>query len=215
MSNYIEYPDRQEWLKSRNITLGASEISVACGVSNFKSIEELWEEKTAKRLPEDISDNPNVQYGTEAEEYLRGLFALKHRHEYSVEHHPYRVYHHPQYKFLTATLDGEILRLSDNARGVWECKTALIQSEKAYKQWQGCIPDAYYAQICEQLYVTGWEFIVLNAELRFPDNNAEIKEYTIERSELGRDIEYVGKCGIDFWHDYVVTNKRPPMRITL
>lgn len=63
--------------------------------------------------------------------------------------------------------------------------------------------------------MTGWDFIVLNAELRFPDNNAEIKEYTIKRSELGRDIEYVGKCGADFWNDYVVTNKRPPMRITL
>ena len=44
MIRYTDYPDRKTWLENRFKTLGASEIGVVMGYSNFMSPNQLWEE---------------------------------------------------------------------------------------------------------------------------------------------------------------------------
>ena len=72
---HIDYPNREEWIKSRVNSLGASEISCILGCG-FQSALELWKIKTNKIVSNDLSKNKRVEYGTKAEEYLRALFAL-------------------------------------------------------------------------------------------------------------------------------------------
>lgn len=48
MIKYKDYPDRKTWLMARQKTLGASEIGIACGKSSFKTVSDLWEEKTGR-----------------------------------------------------------------------------------------------------------------------------------------------------------------------
>lgn len=214
MIKYTDYPDRQTWLKARQKTLGASETAIACGISRFKSISDLWEEKTGRRQAEDITANERVHYGTAAEQYLRALFALKHEKEYRVEYFPYRVYFNEEEPYLTATLDGLITRLIDRAKGGYECKTVLVQSKRTLEEWDNRIPETYYCQILQQMFTAGLDFVILNAELRFPDNNAEIREYLIERSNVENDIKWVVQKGHEFWW-YVLNDKRPPITMTL
>lgn len=210
---YTEYTNRDEWVKSFDSRLGASEIGVICGAASYKTPAQLWQEKTGRKKPDDLSDNDRVSYGKEAEEHLRALFVLKHK-KYEVEYHPYRVYYAEEHPYLTATLDGELTDKETGGRGIYECKTALIQSKADYEEWDGKIPDKYYCQICQQMYVTGYDFAIINAELRYPDGKAEIREYAVTREEAADDIQYVVQKGAEFWQ-YVKKNKRPPVKITI
>ncbi len=211
---YIEWNSRETWLKARRKTLGASEVASAIGMG-FNSPIVVWEEKVGKREPKDLSTNERVQYGIQAEEHIRVLFELQHKNDYSVEYHAFRVYHHEQHSFLTATLDGELTRLEDNAHGIWECKTAWIMSKADLERWDNnLIPQHYFIQVCEQLNVTGFDFVVLTAQLIFPDGKSEIRHYTIERKEVESEIEYITQKAVEFWK-YVETDKRPPQTLTL
>lgn len=181
MPSYIEYANREEWLKGRQKTLGASEVSCILE-RGFQTPLELWRVKTGKVKPKDLSDNERVKYGTEAEEHLRSLFALKSHDKYSVEYYPYRVYLSDD-EYRSCTLDGELHRLCDGAKGILEIKTVQINSKRSLEEWNGKIKMTYYIQVCHQLSVTGFDFAIVYAELCFPDGNSELRQYLIERSE--------------------------------
>lgn len=210
----IQYKDREDWLAGRSKSIGASEVAIILGQASYKTPLDLWKEKTGRKTPDDISEDERVSYGTEAEEHLRALFALKHRRDYKVEYKPFLVYHHGEKPYMTCTLDGELVRLSDGKRGVWECKTALIQSKRALEEWDGRIPNNYFCQVCDQLNITQFDFLVLSAELRFPDNTAEIREYTIEADEVRADMAYVEEEVTKFWR-YIESDRQPPVLIRI
>ncbi len=214
MVRYRDFENRSAWLRGRNVALGASDIPVVCGLVSYKTPLTLWKEKTGTLIPPDLRSDSRISYGTEAEDALRTLFRLKHRGEYEMEYHPFRIYSDENTPFLAATLDGELTRISDNQKGIWECKTVLVDSQKTLEDWTGRIPDKYYAQVCGQFASTDCSFAILNAELRFPDHSSEIREYFIDRKECENDISYVVSECEQFWH-YVRERKRPPAVISL
>lgn len=214
MAEYIEFLNREEWLKSRINFLGASEIANAMGIG-YETPLNLWKEKTGRKEHTDLSANTRVKYGTEAEEHIRALFALQHKDEYAIEYHAFRVYRHDKYSFLTATLDGELTRLADKSKGVWECKTAWLLSKADMQKWgNNSIPQNYYVQVCEQLAVTNYKFAVVTAQLIMPDGNSEIRHYQIERDEIENDIKYTQQEAVKFWA-YVMSDKEPPQKLKL
>ena len=215
MLTYIDYPNREEWLKCRIDGLGASEV--ACVLwEGFQTAVQLWEEKTGIKQHKEFQNDKRVDYGSNAEEYLRALFSLKNKDKYKVEYNPYRVYLNEKYRFLRATLDGELINLFNNEKGVWECKTVWIMSKRELEQWNGKIPQKYYIQVLEQLCVTKYKFAVVTVELIFPDGNSEIRNYTIERTEqVEMDIQHVETEAVKFWTEYVIPKKKPPIKIKL
>ena len=72
----IEASSHDEWLRNRGYGIGGSDASAIVGLNPYKSNVELFEEKTGKTAPEDISEKPYVRYGTLAEPHIRALFAL-------------------------------------------------------------------------------------------------------------------------------------------
>lgn len=214
MIDVLDYNDRETWLANRWKSLGASEISIVCGFSNFMTEQELWEEKTQRRTHKDNSGNELIEYGRKAEEHLRELFKLKHKGEYEVDYNAFRVYRNGETPFITSTLDGLIIRLADGKYGSYECKTVYVKSKQTLESWNNKIPNGYYCQVLHQIYTADLDFAVLNAELRFPDNNSEIREYLIEREKVQADIEFIVKKAKQFWR-YVETDKKPPVSMTL
>ena len=79
------FNSREEWLQGRKNHIGGSDAAACVGRNPYKNNVQLWEEKVGLVLPEDISDKDYVQYGTEAEKYLRALFVLDHP-EYKVSY---------------------------------------------------------------------------------------------------------------------------------
>ena len=211
---YKDYPNREEWLKGRKQSIGASEAAMAIGLSAFKSPLELWKEKTGRKEPDDLSGDERVGYGTQAEEHIRALFALQKKAVYDVEYHAYRVFIADNAPFMTCTLDGELVDKATGERGIWECKTAWITSRQDLNEWRERIPDKYYIQVLYQMAVTGRKYAVLTAQLIFMDGNSEIRHYEINADDCRDDMDYIVREVKEFWQ-YVENDKTPPTMITL
>lgn len=206
-----DFKDEQGWLSGRMNGIGGSDASAVVGMNPYKTNIELFEEKTGRSIPEDISEKPYVVYGKKAETYIRGLFRLDYP-EYRVEHHEYRILQSVRYPFMQASLDGELTD-RDGRRGILEIKTTNILQSMQYEKWKDRIPDNYYIQVLHYLLVTGYEFAVLRAHLVSEwgrDRRTVAKHYFIERSEVVEDLDMLLKEEQKFWK-YVESGRKPPL----
>ena len=205
--------NRSDWIKVRNTGIGASEASAIVGMNPYMTNIELWQYKTGLLEPEDISDKPYVKYGTEAEQYLRALFALDYP-QYEVGYKEYDLIRNDKYPFIFATLDGRLIEKSTGRKGIYEGKTTEILKSMQREKWKDAIPDNYFCQILHQFLATGWDFAYLKAQLKY-DFDGEIRldtrHYPIERSEIEEDLEYLLQEEIKFWNNYVLKKKKPPL----
>ena len=203
---------REEWLQERKKGLGASDAGTIIGVNKWKTNVELWQEKVGLREPEDISHKPYVQYGHDAEPHLRALFALDHPELRVTYESPYKMIFSDELPFIFATPDGELEELATGRKGGLEIKTTEIMNPRQWADWKRRIPDQYFSQVCHQFLATGWDFIVLLAQIKWTNREGEkmkmTKEYFIERSDVLDSIEYLKPMEIKFWHN--VTTKTEP-----
>lgn len=209
---YIEYPNREEWLAARRKSIGASEVAAAIGMSSWMTQEKLWEIKTGRRNPDDLSNNSRVLFGQNAEGLIRDLYGLEHP-EFDIEYHPYRVYFREETPFLTATLDGELIRIEDGIKGIYEGKTAEVAKKVQWENWNGKIPNNYYIQLCQQLWCAGedYQFSILNAKLKKRNGDSELRSYEFKREDMEEDIKYIVSEAKKFWQ-YIQEDKIPPIK---
>lgn len=209
--------NRQQWLKERLSGVGASEASAIVNLNPYKTNVELWEEKTGLRVAEDISDKAVVKYGIEAERPLRELFALDFP-QYQVEYHEYKIIRNAEYPFIFCTLDGELTEIETGRKGILEIKTTEIMQSGQWAKWKDRIPDNYYIQCLHQLLATGWDFVILKAQIKSTyDNDMKLttKHYPIERKDVLEDIEYLKNKEIEFWNNNVLTKEKPNLLLPL
>lgn len=206
--------NNEEWLKARLQGIGASEASAVIGCNPYMSNVDLWRLKTGRKQAQDISSNAHVQYGHDAEGPLRELFALDYpRFEVSYGG-AYDMVHHPEHPFIFATLDGRLKEKATGRLGVYEGKTTEILRSMQKEKWKDRIPDNYYVQVIHQLIATGWEFAVLNAQMKRVfdgDVRTETRRYFIERAEVQDDIDYLLTEEVKFWTEYVQKDLEPPL----
>ena len=206
----IKIDNHEDWLAARQHQgIGGSEAGCVLGVNKYQSNVQLWELKTGRREAPDLSDNAAVQFGKFAEPHLRELFKQDYP-EYQVDYHEFWIYVNDQYPFIFATLDGELTAL-DGSRGVLEIKTTTIQNRMQWDEWDGRIPDSYYAQCLHQLTATGWDFVILKAYIRYHvdgEVRVTIRHYRIDRKDVKSEINYLIARETKFWQD--VQNDRCP-----
>lgn len=206
-----DFHNEQEWLSGRLNGIGGSDASAVVGMNPYKTNIELFEEKTVRRVPEDISNKPYVIYGKKAEGYIRELFRLDYP-EYQVEHHEFRILQSLSHPFMQASLDGELTD-QEGRRGILEIKTTNILQSMQYEKWKDRIPDNYYIQVLHYLLVTGYEFVVLRAHLVSEwgrDKRTTVKHYFIEREEVREDLDMLLEEEKKFW-SYVESGRKPPL----
>lgn len=212
-----EYKTREKWLEARKKYIGGSDVACILGLNPWKTNQQLYREKKGLVMPDDLSDNELVIYGTKAEEYIRALFQLDHP-ELKVEYIPDNSWRNSNYPFGAASLDG--WTTDENGRkGILEIKTATITSTQQARKWKDDhIPDNYYCQVLFYLGVTGWDYVFLRANLKyaFPDSPLHIvtKDYFIERSEVESDIELVMSKAKEFY-EALKSNTEPPLILSL
>lgn len=204
------------WLKNRKKYIGGSDVACIMGYNPWKTNVQLFREKKGLVEPDDLSDNPLVTYGTQAEEHIRALFALDHP-ELKVEYIPNNSWHNTEYPFAAASLDGWTTDKSDR-KGILEIKTTTITTKQQALKWKEMIPDNYYCQVVYYLGVTGWDYIDLRANLKYdyPDSDLYIatRDYHIERSECEADIEAIMEKAAVF-AELLRKNKEPSLLLTL
>ena len=137
---------REEWLKYRTKGIGGSDVSIIAGINPFKSVHQLWLEKTGQAEPEE-EGSEYTHFGTLLEPIVRKEFMERTGIKVRQKHMLLQSEEHP---FMFADLDGVI-----NENGelcVFEAKTA-----SAYKQevWEEEVPAPYILQVQHYMAVTG------------------------------------------------------------
>lgn len=202
--------NRAEWLKNRT-RIGGSDASAIVGMNPYMSNVELWEIKTGITTQRDISEEPYVKYGTEAEQHLRELFKLDFP-EYEMHYAENNMWTNDKYPFSHASLDGWLID-QDGRMGIWECKTTNILKSMQKEKWRERIPDNYYIQLLHYFMVTEFEFAILKAQLKSEFNGdvyIQTKHYKIERADVEEDIKYLADAESKFW-DQVQKKTRPDL----
>ena len=199
-----------EWKDFRKTGIGGSDAAAILGLSPFKTNIEVWEEKTGLREPEDISDRPQVRYGTAAEDMLVKLFALDYP-QYKVRQDKRTVYRRG---FMFASLDGELTETETKTRGFIEIKTTEIHSAAALQKWDGHIPEYYYAQVLHYFVTTGWAFAWLKVQIKQTGRNEQTelltRHFPFLRRAVQNDMKYLYLKEKEFW-GYVEWKERPPL----
>ena len=137
---------REEWLKYRTKGIGGSDVSIIAGINPFKSVHQLWLEKTGQAEPEE-EGSEYTHFGTLLEPIVRKEFMERTGIKVRQKHMLLQSEEDP---FMFADLDGVI-----NENGelcIFEAKTA-----SAYKQevWEEEVPAPYILQIQHYMAVTG------------------------------------------------------------
>lgn len=137
---------REEWLKYRTNGIGGSDVSIIAGINPFKSVHQLWLEKTGQIEP-DQTDSEYAHFGTLLEPIVRKEFTERTGIKVRQKH---MLLQSEEYPFMFADLDGEINENGEKA--VFEAKTA-----SAYKQevWEDGVPAPYILQVQHYMFVTG------------------------------------------------------------
>ena len=216
MLKMYRFETRDEWLEARKKFIGGSDVSCILGLNPYKTNVQLYREKKGLAMPDDLSDNPLVEYGSKAEEHIRALFELDHK-ELKVGYVPENSWRNTKYPFAAASLDG--WSEDENGRkGILEIKTATITSGQQASKWKDRIPDNYYCQVLFYLGVTEWDYVDLRANLKyqFPDSplRIETRDYHIERSEVEEDIATIMEKAAEF-AESLEKNIEPPTLLIL
>lgn len=208
------FDSREEWLNGRGVTIGGSDASSIVGMNPYKNNVELWEEKTGRSTPEDISDKPYVKYGIEAEALLRDLFKLDFP-QYKVMYEENNMFNNPKYPLAHYSADGWLIDESGRM-GLLEIKTSNILQSQQKEKWKDQIPDNYYIQILHGLMVTEATFAILKAQLKLVFQNGEVylqtKHYYIDAMDpaVKNDIEYLKNAEMKFFEN-LKNDERPAL----
>lgn len=179
---------RAEWLKYRAQGIGGSDCSVIAGINKFKSVHQLWLEKTGQIELEE-ADNDYTHFGTLLEPIVRKEFMKRTGLKVRQKHMLLRS---SEYPFMMANLDGVIYE--NGEMSIFEAKTAT-----AFKRiWEDEVPAEYILQVQHYMAVTGAKRTYIAALV----GGNKFFYHVVERDE-----EMIGKIIAmekHFWETHVV-----------
>lgn len=186
--------DRKEWLKYRQLGIGGSDASVIFGINPFRSIHELWLEKTGQTEPEE-SENEYTHFGKILEPIVRQEFTRRTGLKVRAKN---VMLQSIQYPFMLADLDGVINE--NGSMAVFEAKTA-----SAYKKeiWEEKVPDEYILQVQHYMFVTGASHAYIAALV----GGNHFFWYKVERNE--KMIREIIEMEQAFWEEHVLNGVEP------
>ena len=134
-----------DWLRYRTMGIGGSDVSVIAGINPYKSVYQLWLEKTGQTEPAE-SENEYTHFGTVLEPVIRREFMERTGLKVRQKH---MLLQSETYPFMLANLDGVVKVNGEMC--IFEAKTA-----SAYKldEWQIGIPPEYMLQVQHYMAVT-------------------------------------------------------------
>ena len=185
---------REEWLRWRTKGIGGSDVSVIAGVNPFRSIFQLWLEKTGQVEPEE-TENDNTHFGNVLEPVVKKEFSKRTGLKVRAKR---ALLQSKEYPFMLADLDGVIYE--NGKMNLFEAKTA-----SAYKQeiWEKGIPEEYVLQVQHYMAVTGAEKTYLAALV----GGNRFYWKVVRRDE--QKIAEIIALEKAFWEENVLAGKEP------
>ena len=189
-----------QWHVQRDKGVGGSDVGVIMGVNHWKSVEQLWNEKTGRVKPEDISHKPCIILGNALEPALREEYAYRHS-DVQVEEPLYMLQDEAK-PWRQASLDG-IITCTDGMKEVLEIKTVGGFNVAPWNL--GGVPESYACQVLHYMAVSGFR----RAQIIAMIGNSDIIERTVERDEYLIDLI---ESEVDEFWESVQKDKQPLSR---
>lgn len=154
---------RQEWLQSRRLGIGGSDVAAILGLSKYKSPYQLWLDKTS-RAPLDDSESEPAYWGNQLEDIVAKEYAKRNGVKIQRVNATIR---NPEHDWMIANIDRAIINpeISGNVRikdgklttdRILECKTANQYLAKLWGDEQSeQVPDYYLTQCQWYMGITG------------------------------------------------------------
>ena len=213
------YKNHAEWLSGRTVMhgVGGSDAAAAIGRSPWRTNVELWRIKTGRSTAPDISDSRRVQDGVNEEEPIRRLFQVETQDRYEVQYLDNTILQNIKHQEMLYSPDGLLIDKKTGKHGILEIKTTEIMKSFDREKWgtkeAPAIPDNYYVQILHGMNVTGFEFAVLYARLKYPDGSLIFRPadtYKTTAEDTAEDRQWIKNGVIEFWK-YVSTDREPAL----
>ena len=185
---------KDEWLKWRTKGIGGSDVSIIAGINKFKSVFQLWLEKTGQVVPRE-EYNDYTHFGNILESVVKNEFmertGLKVRAKKAI-------LQSEEYPFMLADLDGIIYE--NGEKYIFEAKTA-----SAYKQdvWENGVPEEYQLQVQHYMAVTGIQKTYIAALV---GGNHFYYHEVLRNEEIIQNIIQMEKS---FWEENVLQGIEP------
>lgn len=185
------------WLEWRRQGIGASDVPIILGLSDFKTAYQLWEDKLGYSTEDPDKVNFIAEKGHRLEPRIRALYEVE-----TGDEAPSLLAQHSEHDHYRASLDGYIKQKNKCVEIKFVGKTAGEKWQMALKEK---IPRQYEAQMQWQMLVSGAEtvdYVAYNEE----EDRIIIIPYSVDKKWLVEIIKEVEK----FWK-FVTTKKEPPL----
>jgi len=190
--------DDPEWHRERATGIGASEAAALIGLSPWKSLVQLYAEKTGAIHPPDLTGNDAVFWGTRLESVVRDVFAERTGRFLDKGGVMLRS---TRYPWALATLDAWC---SDRELGpYWPLEIKTTNAARG-EDWVDGPPPTYLAQVHWQMIVTGCD----RATIACLIGGQQFVWADVERDEiLTRKLIHAGE---EFWQRVRAGTPPPP-----
>lgn len=208
----LNFKNKNDWKEHRRYFIGGSDASTLIGVNPYKTNNQLWKEKMGLIVPEDISNREAVVYGVELEPFLRATFSIDFKDIYEVEYLEDTMLLSKKHNFMAYSPDGLLIEKATGKKGILEIKTTTIHAYRQREKWDDALPQNYYIQVLHGLLVTGFDFIVLKAQLKSEYNGMmklETRHYRFDRDEVLDDLRVLEEAELNNYKFYE-TKTEPP-----
>lgn len=190
---------KQDWLRLRQKGIGSSDIGAVCGLNDYKSPLDIYNEKLADP-PIEIPDNEAMEWGRELEDDIATIYT---RRTGKKTYRDRKIRIHPEKPFLMASVDRYAVEWVDGKRqfSILEIKTV---AGYAKAKWDNTIPLSYYCQLQHQMYVTG----IHRGEFALGIDGHELEIIPVEY-----DPDFAEKqeeAAERFWNENVLKHNPPP-----
>lgn len=182
------------------LTLGASEVAAALGLSPYRPPIDLWRELTGRAAP--FAGNESTIRGLVLEPYLRSEYARRHSLQVNTPAPVYRD------GWMRASPDGVVVSMVEPEhwlRGL-EIKTANWRSCDKWGPTGGDgddVPLEYHVQVVWSMAVTG----LLRWDVAALIGLDDYREYVVERDAAVE--ERMVSLASDWWQRHIVRGKEP------
>lgn len=139
----------QEWLEDRRKGIGGSDVATILGLNKYKSVYQLWLEKTGQ-VEVTSAQSEAAYWGNTLEEVVAEEFSKRTGKKVRKRN---QVFEHQKYPFLRANIDRDVV--GENA--VLECKTA---NQYLANEWDDDeIPIQYICQVQHYMNVLNLDYV--------------------------------------------------------
>jgi putative phage-type endonuclease len=192
---------------------GGSDIGAVLGANKYRTPLDVYLEKIGEKEPDDLSDNPNVEWGIRLEDVVAEKFSddtglkVRRNNQHLVGAEPWQL----------ANIDRAITGKVMGMKAGLECKTASqyvasewgpgalfdqVDGELVLVEPDDQVPDAYLFQCVWYMAITGADLWFLSVLI----GGSDFRTYTIRRDD--ELIDLTTRLARRFWTDHVM--KRVP-----